>query len=142
MIFTYFFTDQVVWRLSREQLAEAEWRLGQVETGGQAVRLEAVQTEATEPGYAAVDDLIFAAVDTCETLPDSAGPGSSSTACPGTPCTDSSGCFTPDQGSYINIVEIGIMFFLSADKHHPCGSRGNGFCRSCFLLIYFLNHTC
>jgi hypothetical protein len=77
---------EIVWRLtSFESLADDVWNLGQIETDGKKVLIQAVQLSDNGPGYAALDEITFMTVDDCTTEPPEAtvGPPVETTPSPG-----------------------------------------------------------
>ena len=61
--------SNIVWQLkSFDSLADDQWNIGQVETNGEKVVIEAVQAEA-ELGYVALDEITFIQLDFCDTEP-------------------------------------------------------------------------
>ena len=77
---------EIVWRLtSFESLADDVWNIGQIETDGKKVLIQAVQLADTVPGYAALDEITFMTVDECTTMPPEAivDPSVDTTTSPG-----------------------------------------------------------
>ena len=59
-----------MWQLaSFESLADDIWNVGQVETNGERVTIEALQPSESVSGYAAVDEITFVNTERCETVP-------------------------------------------------------------------------
>ena len=74
-----------MWQLkSFDSLADDKWNIGQVETNGEKVVIEAVQAE-TESGYVALDEITFIQLDFYETEPPEANINPPTTTTAGNP---------------------------------------------------------
>ena len=77
--------SNIVWQLkSFNSLADDKWNIGQVETNGEKVVIEAVQAE-TESGYVTLDEITFIQLDFCEIEPPEANINPPTTTTAGNP---------------------------------------------------------